>query len=58
MSARQLRRIRRGCQMRSANRDGLGVSELFTAPRHDAAIILSVRDLRLKKYLLGFSPAT
>lgn len=56
MSARKIRRIRRGCQLRSANRGGLGVSELFTAPQHDVVIILSVRDVRLKKYLLGFNP--
>lgn len=56
MSARKVRRIRRGCQLRSGNREGMGVSELFTAPRRDAAVILSVRDMRLKRYLLGYWP--
>lgn len=57
MSARIARHIRRGCRKRSQNRDGLGVSELFTAPPQDAAVILAVRDVRLKRYLLGFDVA-
>jgi hypothetical protein len=58
MSARKIRKIRRGCQRRSANRAGLGVSELFTAPSGEARAILSVRDPRLKRYLLGFDIGT
>ena len=54
MTARQARQIRRGCQRRSQNRDGLGVSELFTAPAGHARSILTASDLRLKRYLLGF----
>ncbi|MFH1417666.1 MAG: hypothetical protein ABII12_05190 [Planctomycetota bacterium] len=53
LSARLARHIRRGCQGRSANPHGLGVSELFTAPPQEASIILAARDLRLKRYLLG-----
>ena len=55
ITARKVRSIRRGCQKRSQNRNGLGISELFLAPDVDAEIILSVMDLRLKFYLLGFS---
>lgn len=55
MSARQIRAIRRRSQKRSQFRNGLGVSELFLAPPHDSAAILSVEDLRLKRYLLGMS---
>lgn len=55
LNARQARSIRRGSQRRSQNRDGLGISELFTAPASDAAIILQATDNRLKYYLLGFS---
>ncbi len=55
ISARQARAIRRGSQRRSQNRDGLGVSELFLAPADVAEIILAVTDVRLKRYLLGFS---
>ncbi len=54
MSAREARHLRRRAQARSANRAGLGVSELFTGPPRDAQIILATRDLRLKKYLLGY----
>lgn len=32
----------------------MGISELFTAPKSDAAVILAVWDPRLKRYLLGF----
>jgi len=52
--ARQARRIRRRCQRRSQNRNGLGVSELFLAPSADAEAILSTTDARLKLFLLGF----
>ncbi len=55
ITARKARMIRRGCQRRSQNRDGLGVSELFLAPPNEAAVILSASDIRLKYYLLGFS---
>lgn len=55
MSARQIRAIRRRSQRRSQFRNGLGVSELFLAPPKDSAAILSVGDLRLKRYLLGMS---
>ncbi len=55
ISGRQARTIRRGSQRRSQNRDGLGVSELFLAPVDVAEIILAVTDVRLKRYLLGFS---
>ncbi|MFQ5589866.1 MAG: hypothetical protein ACE5HE_01770 [Phycisphaerae bacterium] len=55
ITARRARIIRRGCQRRSQNRDGLGVSELFLAPPADAAVILAASDVRLKYYLLGFS---
>ncbi|MBN2563799.1 MAG: hypothetical protein JXQ75_23015 [Phycisphaerae bacterium] len=54
MTAKRARHIRRGCQQRSQNRDGLGVSELFTAPQEDARDILDAQDLRLKRYLLGY----
>ncbi len=55
ITARKARSIRKGCQLRSQNRDGLGISELFLAPEVDAEIILSAVDFRLKLYLLGFS---
>lgn len=55
MFARQARAIRKQCQQHSQMRDGMGVSELFLAPAEDAALILRVRDVRLKKYLLGFT---
>jgi hypothetical protein len=54
MSAKRARHIRRRAQARSANRNGLGISELFSAPEHDAEAILAAADLRLKKYLLGY----
>ncbi|MHC5110386.1 MAG: hypothetical protein ACYTHJ_10965 [Planctomycetota bacterium] len=54
ITARQARSIRRGCQQRSHKRDNLGISELFTAPAGDAAVILAANDVRLKLYLLGF----
>jgi len=54
MSARRIRQIRRASQRRSDNRNGLGVSELFTAPPKDARVILEVRDPRFKRYLLGY----
>ncbi|MFQ5502776.1 MAG: hypothetical protein ACE5EQ_10825 [Phycisphaerae bacterium] len=54
MSARKARRIRRSAQSRSANRDGLGVSELFTAPSAHAEAILATQDVRLMRYLLGY----
>ncbi len=54
MTARRIRQIRRGCQERSGNRQGMGVSELFTAPPEHANAILAVTDLRLKRYLLGY----
>jgi hypothetical protein len=53
MTARLARTIRRGCQRRSQNRQGLGVSELFTAPLTHARAILATSDFRLKRYLLG-----
>ncbi|MFQ5412608.1 MAG: hypothetical protein ACE5EC_09925 [Phycisphaerae bacterium] len=54
MSARKARRIRRSAQNRSANRDGLGISELFTAPPSHVDAILAAHDFRLKRYLLGY----
>lgn len=54
MSARQARAIRRRCRRNSQNLNGMGVSELFLAPAEDAAAILRVSDMRLKRYLLGF----
>ena len=54
ITARQARFVRRASQRRSQNRDGLGVSELFLAPREGAALILATRDMRLRRYLLGF----
>ena len=56
MNSRQVRRIRRSCQRRSQNRNGLGVSELFTAHPLEARRILSATDARLKQYLLGYDP--
>lgn len=55
ITARKARAIRRACQRRSQNRDGLGVSELFLAPLADAAVILQATDVRLQRYLLGLS---
>ncbi len=57
MSARLVRAIRRRCQRNSQDRNGMGISELFLAPADDAAAILAVADLRLKRYLLGYTPA-
>ncbi|GJM23896.1 MAG: hypothetical protein DHS20C16_03110 [Phycisphaerae bacterium] len=57
MSARLVRAIRRRCQRNSQDRNGMGISELFLAPADDAAAILAVADLRLKQYLLGYTPA-
>ncbi len=57
MSARLARAIRRRCQSNSQDRNGMGISELFLAPAADAAAILAVADLRLKRYLLGYTPA-
>ncbi len=54
ITARKARAIRRGSLRRSQDRNGLGVSELFLAPPANAAVILTVRDLRLLRYLLGF----
>ena len=55
ISTRLARTIRRHSQLRSQNREGLGVSELFLAPEEEAVIILAATDIRLKYYLLGFS---
>ena len=55
ISARLARTIRRHSQLRSQNREGLGVSELFLASKEEAVIILAATDFRLKCYLLGFS---
>ena len=55
MKARHFRTIRRCCQRHSQHRNGLGVSELFLAPSHHVEVILGANDLRLKRYLLGFS---
>ncbi len=55
ISARLARTIRRHSQLRSQNREGLGVSELFLAPEEEAVVILAATDIRLKYYLLGFS---
>ncbi|HNO76919.1 MAG TPA: hypothetical protein PKN33_02575 [Phycisphaerae bacterium] len=57
MSAKLARAIRRRCQRNSQDRNGMGISELFLAPAEDAAAILAVADLRLKQYLLGYTPA-
>jgi len=54
MTARKARRIRRECHVRSGNREDFGISELFTAPKRHASAILAARDLRLKRYLLGY----
>ena len=55
MTAREARRIRRGCRARSANRDHMGVSEWFSAPPADRRVLESVSDPRLLMWLLGFS---
>lgn len=55
LTARQARAFRRASQRRSQNRGGLGLSELFLAPPIEAALILAVRDFRLKRYLLGLT---
>lgn len=55
ITARRALAIHRGSLRRSQNCNGLGVSELFLAPPAHAAVILTVRDLRLLRYLLGFS---
>lgn len=55
MNARQARHIRRRCQRRSACRDHMGVSELFTAPSSDREVMLGVSDPRCLMWLLGFS---
>jgi len=55
MTARSARAIRKRSQVRSQNPNGLGVSELFLASRHEASVILAAGDTRLKMYLLGFA---
>jgi len=54
MKAKMARMIRRTSQQCSQHPDGLGVSELFLSPAAHVAAILSARDPRLKRYLLGF----
>lgn len=55
IGARRARAIRKRAQRRGCNPHGLGVAELFTAPKADAAAILAARDARLKFYLLGLA---
>ena len=55
LSGKQARHIRRRCQRRSQNPNGLGFSELFLASQEDAAIIVATHDLRLKYWLLGYT---
>ena len=51
---KRAKRIRRRCQRHSQNRNGLGISELFLAPRTHARIILAAKTHTLKTYLLGY----
>ncbi|MFG0258727.1 MAG: hypothetical protein ACF8LK_00125 [Phycisphaerales bacterium JB041] len=55
MKAGHARHIRRRSQRRSACRDHMGVSELFTAPSADRDVMLGVSDPRCLMWLLGFS---
>ena len=52
--AKRAKQIRRRCQKHSQNRNGLGISELFLAPREDAEFILAAKSCAFKTYLLGF----